>query len=60
MYAPLGRPIDIVFFGEIPYEMERIEAALALLTARGGTDPDAPPTGPVPPSAGAEPSAPES
>jgi voltage-gated potassium channel len=45
--------------GELPVtldlvdeRLERIEAALALLTARGGTDPDAPPAGPVPPRAG--------
>jgi len=53
--------------GELPVtldlvdeRLERIEAALALLTARGGTDPDAPPTGPVPPRAGDDPSAPAS
>ena len=53
--------------GELPVtldlvdeRLERIEAALALLTARSGTDPDAPPTGPVPPSAGNDPSAPAS
>jgi len=53
--------------GELPVtldlvdeRLERIEAALAVLTARGGTDPDAPPTGPVPPRAGDDPAAPES